>query len=178
MNTDTENIYFGIRKIKKRIDNSDFNLNSDRFDDFSLSDIESDSPINPLSTSDFWESEKKHNNKYISSNNQYDDNDSHNDMESYTSIIEPTSVPSVFPKSDIFKSSPKYTLNNFNNLASDSFGYSDQSNSYGTNYGTTKSSIYGSETLNSSTNSQNTNNSSNYSDYKYHNNNRVKNKKY
>ena len=117
MNTDTENIYFGINRIKNTIENSD-KINSDRFDDFSITESNDYSPINPLSST---ENESRKKSKKNIRSNKEDEN-----VDTYTSVIEPSSAPTIYPKSEFFRSSPKssqYNLSNNNTNSSERSNY-------------------------------------------------------
>lgn len=108
MNSDTEQINRIFKRVNKFI-NKDYSIDSDRFDDLISTDKYNKTiPYNPLSST-----ESPTLNTY--SNNYYDI-DSY--QQEYTPVIEPSTVDTIIPNSDIFKSS-HYTPNNIINIQSD-----------------------------------------------------------
>ena len=93
----TEEIKNNIKNIQDKFNDSDYNVDTDRFDD--------------LYTTEY---SQKSNNKYSENN----DNSDNITTESYTTITEPSTIITIYPKSEIFKK--KKSINNYSDKSNNS----------------------------------------------------------
>lgn len=151
MNSDTEQITSMLKNINNSVNSENLidsdRFNNIILSD--LGNKQKKIPINPLTSSEssYISNHKKSNNaikKYDFSQNDYsksdysvnnyseidhkenyNTNNSDNDIESspeeYTPVIEPSTISSIYPDSDIFRSSQQFSLNNISNIQNDKF---------------------------------------------------------